>query len=232
MRARRIFHGLAFLAVAALPIVQGCSGDDASVNGDTSDGGGTDGSSTGSDGSASSDGNASTDTGSSDAFCAAANDYVTRCALTDSCSLAIAAACSSTEANASPQFLAAYEACESMQPCPTPGGSSDGGAAAYDSCLASHFGSPDAVAQQLASDFCSKCLPASGSCATAFYSAPKAQRLLELDDAILTEIDDTCILSDAGTDDAGPGTCADRFDACARNIVLAHDPIPAACNDR
>ncbi|MGH7283972.1 MAG: hypothetical protein ACRELY_20795 [Polyangiaceae bacterium] len=232
MRARRIFHGFAFLLVVALPIAQGCGGDDSAVNGDTSDGGGDDGT-TGGDGSTSSDGNTNTDTGTTtDAFCTALNDYDTRCSLTDACSVAEAAACTSTEANASPQFLAAYEACESMQPCPSPGASTDGGQAAYDSCLQAHFGSPDTVAQQLATDFCTRCVPASGSCAVGFYGDPKAARLLELDDAILGEIDDNCAKSDAGIrGDGGLLSCSDEFTKCVRGIVLAHDPPPAACND-
>ncbi len=233
MRAPRIMSGFAFLFAVALPIAQGCSGDDAAVNGDTSDGGGDDGSISGNDGSSSNDGNANNDTGTtSDAFCSAANDYVTRCDLTDACSLAVAAACSSTEANASPQFLVAYEACESLEPCASPGAATDGGQAAYDSCLQSHFGNPDTAAQKLATDFCDKCLPAVGECTNGFYAQPKTARLLELDDAILGEIDDTCTKRDGGADDAGAGACADQFGTCARDIVLAHDPIPAACHDR
>lgn len=233
MRARRIFLGLGFVLVIALPTAEGCGGDDAAVNGDNSDsGGGGDGTTTGSDGSTTSDGNTNSDTGTTpDAFCTAENDYVTRCSLTDACSLAVAAACSSTEANASPQFIGAYEACESMQPCPS-AGAGDGGAAAYDNCLRTHFGAPDAVAEQLASDFCAKCLPAVGECSVGFYGNPTAARLLELDDAILTEIDDTCTKRDGGAGDGGFASCTDAFTACARDIVLSHDPIPAACNDR
>ena len=233
MRARRIFFSLGFVFAIALPTAEGCGGDDAAVNGDNSDGGtGSDGT-TGNDGSTTSDGNTNNDTGTTpDAFCTAENEYVTRCGLTDACSLAVAAACASTESNASSQFIGAYEACASMQPCPGPGAASDGGAAAYDNCLKTHFGAPDTVAEQLATDFCAKCLPAVGECPNGFYNNPTAARLLELDDAILTEIDNTCTKRDGGAGDAGLASCTDAFTACARDIILSHDPIPAACNDR
>ena len=233
---RRILHGLIFAGVIALPIAQGCGGDDAAVGGSTSDaGGGSDTSTSGGDDGSTpiTDGSTPLDSATgTDAFCSAAAAYASRCALTDACTTAKVAACTSAEAIASAGGIAAYEACTPIEPCPgaTPSGDG-GGAKAYDDCLVSHYGSPSATAETLATDYCSRCLPAVGACSTGFYDSKSPSiRFLALNDATLEEIDKKCLSKDGGVE-MGPG-CANDFTKCARDVVDAHDPPPAACKDQ
>lgn len=230
---RRILHGLIFASVIALPLAQGCGGDDAAVNQTSTDGGDTDSTTTtGGDSSTPTDGSTTIpDSSAGDPFCAATADYDTRCSLTDACDTARLANCSADEAIASTNATAAYAACEAQEPCPA--GSvvtADAGAEkAYESCLSTHFGTPDSALTGLVIAYCGKCgNPANPA---ACEEGDVARGVAIYDDAILTEIQSNCLPSDAGADDGGPtGECA-RFGDCARAVVVSHDPQPAACND-
>ncbi len=226
---RRILHGFVFASVLVLPVAQGCGGDDVAVNStSTDDAGGDSITTTIGDSSTPTDGSTTTpDSSTGDAFCTATAAYDTRCNLTDSCSVARAANCANDEAVASANAAAAYVACEPQDPCP--GDTSDGGEKAYESCLATQFGTPDSTLTGIAVAYCTKC-GASANPATC-ETGPVVRALAVYDDAILSEIQSTCLPSDAGADDGGPtGECA-RFAGCADRIVVAHDPQPAACSD-
>ena len=230
MSARRHWiHGLIFVSGIALPLAQGCGGDDASIGANpTGDGGGDESTTTLNDGSSPTDGSAAQDAPSADAFCAAVAAYASRCTLTDACDVAKVAACSADEAIASAGAIAAYTACAAQEPCPSASAVGDGGIKAYDDCLATHFGTPTTIEKSAVTDYCTHC-GAGPDCATGAV----AQRLLTFDDAILTEIETTCLDSDGGLDDGGlgTGTKCGNFDKCSRDIIAAHHPQPAACND-
>ncbi len=228
---RRWLHGMIFVSGLALPIAQGCGGNDAvvgpSLGGD--DGGGDSTTTTGGDSSAPTDGSTNPDSTASDPFCAALAAYDTRCTLTDACDVAKQASCSADEGFASAGAIAAYEACAAQEPCPGAAVSADGGLKAYDDCLATHFGTPTTEEQSIVTDYCTRCGGGAPECDT----GPVARSLLVYDDAILTEIQATCLTRDGGPDDGGigVGTKCGGFAKCARDIVVAHDPPPAACND-
>jgi hypothetical protein len=229
MSARRHWiHGLIFVSAIALPLAQGCGGDDASIGANpTGDGGGDESTTAPTDGSTPSDGNTPVDSASPDAFCTAVSGYATRCSLTDACDVAKVAACSADEAIASAGAIAAYEACAAQEPCPSASPPGDGGLKAYDDCLATHFGTPTATETSVVGDYCTRCGGGAADCDT----GPVARTLVTYDDAILTEIQTTCLAADGGADDGGPGGKCGNFAKCSRDIVAAHDPQPAACND-
>jgi hypothetical protein len=229
---RRVLHGLIFASVIALPLAQGCGGDDAAVNNSNpaDDGGGGDSTTTtGGDSSTPTDGSTPTDSSSPpDAFCAAVAAFDSRCSLTDACDVAKAANCSKDEGVASAGGIAAYEACEAQEPCS--GGvtaTDDGGLKAYDDCLAAHFGTPTTAETSIVTAYCTRCGGGSAACDT----GPVARNLVAYSDTILGEIQLTCLDRDGGADDGGIGGKCANFDKCSRDIIEAVDPQPAACND-
>jgi len=226
---------LIFTSIIALPVAEGCGGDDASVGATATDGGNGDETSTGADtgtsgdGSAPFDGSAPQDSApTGDAYCTAAAAYASRCSLTDACSTARVAACTADEAIASAAGISAYETCEPTEPCPT--GADAGAEKAYADCLTSHYGTPSTTAHTLATDYCAKCT-SGPNCATNFYDANSPTlRLLALNDTILDDIDKKCLGHDAGV--SVGLMCATDFEKCSRDVVAAHDPQPAACKDQ
>jgi hypothetical protein len=227
---RRWLLGMIFTSAIALPLAQGCGGDDASIGATPGDDGGGDESTTttGGDSSTPGDGSTPQDSATQTPFCAAVAAYDTRCSLTDACDVARVAACSNDQAIASPGAITAYTACAAQEPCPGPSVSADSGTKAYDDCIAAHYGSPSSTLTTLVTDYCTRCGGANPSqCA----SGPVARALATYDDAILTEIENTCVAKDGGADDGGTGGKCAGFAKCARDIVVGADPPPAACND-
>ena len=213
----------------ALPVAQGCGGDDAAIGSNpTSDAGGDESTLANPDGSAPSDGSAPiVDTGTPDPFCAALSSYDSRCSLTDSCDVAKLGICAQDESAASAGAIAAYEACAAQEPCPGSSSIGDGGLKAYDDCLATHFGSPTTEEKTIVAAYCARC-GTGPDCETGTV----AQTLVTFDDAILTEIQDTCLDKDGGADDGGFGGKCANFGKCSRDIIFTHDPQPAACGDQ
>jgi hypothetical protein len=220
-----------FVSGLALPIAQGCGGDDASIGANPgSDGGGDESTSTPpGDSSTPTDSSTNPDSTSADPFCSALASYDTRCSLTDACDVAKSASCSTDEGFLSAGAIAAYTACAAQDPCPGASVGTDGGLKAYDECVAAHFGTPTTEETAIVGDYCTRCGGGAADCDT----GPVARSLVVYDDALLTEIQATCLTRDGGPDDGGlgVGTKCGEFAKCARDIVASHDPPPAACND-
>jgi hypothetical protein len=223
-KRRLVVHVSIFASMMALPLAQGCGGDDSFVNQTVTDAGDGDSTTAPGDSSTPTDANATTDSPTGTTFCAATSAYYTRCNLTSACDVARLANCANDEAVASPNATAAYAACETEEPCPDDTG--DGGAT-YDTCLATHYGTPDSTLTTIVTTYCAKC-DTGGNPATC-DEGPIGRSLAVYDDAILGEIQSTCLSADAGGGDGG-AQCADFAD-CARSVVTAHDPQPAACGD-
>jgi hypothetical protein len=162
------------------------------------------------------------------AFCAAFVAFDARCNVTDACDVARVAACASNEAIASPGAIAAYTACSALAPCTATDIAVDAGSA-YVDCLAANYGAPSTLLTTLVGTYCVQCGAENIQQCTI---GPVAQNLATFDDAVLTEIRDTCIAKNAQTEDGGTSDSCANFSRCTNDIVSAADPPPVACNGR
>jgi len=161
-------------------------------------------------------------------YCALYTQNETTCGNTDTCFQAREAACPTDIVNYSSQFLSAYASCESKWACPE-GGVDTGGGAAFRQCVSGKL-TADGTALQLAQDVCNSCVDPSKltQCEQNFYTNLGVE-LLDYDDTVLSDVDSTCGVFDAGVGDAG--ACVTTFTDCATKVVRKHVPEPAACND-
>lgn len=162
------------------------------------------------------------------ALCAAFVAFDTRCNVTDKCDLARVAACANNEAIGSPGAIAAYIACASLAPCAEADGGTDAGAV-YEDCLAVNYGAPTTLLTTLVARYCTQC---GAESMQPCVIGPVAQNLATFDDAILTEVRDTCLVTPAATDDAGTSASCANFTRCTNDIVAAAAPPPVACSGR
>ncbi|MEO8798418.1 MAG: hypothetical protein ABI551_11070 [Polyangiaceae bacterium] len=161
------------------------------------------------------------------AFCAAAAAYDARCSMTNACDVARVAACAEYQAIVSPGAISAYTACAALEPC-SGADASDAGTA-YEGCLAASYGAPSALLTTLVGSYCAQC----GAQNTLQCSmGPVAQSLATFDDAVLTEIRDTCLPKNAQAEDGGIAESCAGFTRCTNDIVAVADPPPTACNGR
>ncbi len=142
-------------------------------------------------------------------YCSLLSGYVSKCQITDPCTLATVKDCATLGAAFSAAYLNAITQCDSSLPCPDARGTT-----AATQCIESAVTSaPQSAAQQkLAEDYCSTC-PTSRSnvdgCVAGFYATaydassdapPIGQALITYSDAISTKMDSACTssVSDAG----------------------------------
>jgi hypothetical protein len=187
----------------------------------------------------SSSGSSGTTNPPSSDFCSQASDYVTRCHVTDACTLAFVQECSTIAGNDSAATLAAQADCIHAATCSDAGAAGSGLAG----CLLQKPASPPAptAAQtKLAQDYCAVC-PRAGQtaaeCVAGFYGnvndagatgvGGPGNAIFGLSDSVASSVDTQCIPKLGG--DAGTFGCALTFDACLFPIVVAAVKPPAAC---
>ena len=235
------------MAAALAGVQPGCGGSDASVNGggggddaasDGTGGGGDDATGGGDDASPSDGASNGDSNGGSDAYCNAVAAYDQRCGLTTACDTARAAQCTQTDVIFNDAVKQAYVDCEPQHPCT--GDAGPGSERAYAQCLYGKYPSPTATQTTLANAFCAKCQSILPQCPQDFYRLPvdggfglgEGVPILELTDAVVTQIQSQCLDPDGGVDAGGGGTCTQRFFRCAQDVARSSlPPPPAACRD-
>lgn len=167
--------------------------------------------------------NASKGTPLASDYCSELSSYVSRCNVTDPCTVASVPQCPALVASYSAEALATVTACLSGTTC------GDAGTSPGSSCFQAKLATftPTATQAKVAQDYCTAC-PSStqtaAECATYFYSGEGVgASLLPFDDAIAAAVEAQCILADAGL------ACA-NVSVCIVGVIVDATPAePAAC---
>jgi hypothetical protein len=163
-------------------------------------------------------------------YCSALASYAKQCKLNDACTQAHIQSCTTSAATFSDAYLTAVAQCASENACGDAGGS-----VAASSCIATKTASitPTAAQTKLGNDYCRAC-PASGQssaqCSATFFAPATGATpagigvlLLEFSDALVEQIDSTCIGIDATLG------CEAGFFVCELGVIGQSAPTPAAC---
>lgn len=228
---------LALSTAAAAGAASGCSGDagddiavldagggDATRSGDD----GTDAGDHGADDASHGDGGATSPLDAGDAaplsaFCQIEKARYDRCKPGRVCNVPVA--CPAQEATANAAVIAALTSCFPSTTC------SDRDLDRCALALLADSGAPSAAQTSFATAYCNVCESGSSSCVARVLAADPDAGLwsaanafvLEMNDATLAQLQQTCLGPDAGAfaADAGSGgpTCDDRFARCAINLL-------------
>jgi hypothetical protein len=178
----------------------------------------------------------STGTSTSD-YCSQASDYVSRCHITNACTLAQLQDCGTIASNYSAATLAAEAACFSAATC------GDAGTTPLASCPQPAPGAPTAAQTKLAEDYCAVCPglnQTTADCVAGFYGSGGANEAgiptlpgpgnsaIRLSDSFATNVDSQCIPKLAP--EAGAIACTLTFDQCLFQALTAVFKQPAACS--
>ncbi len=167
-------------------------------------------------------------------YCSELQSYVSKCAITDACSVQIAQNCDKFTASLSAGAIAAYASCYQNLGC------GDAGLAQGTACFnaAQTKITPTAAQSTLAQHYCAVCTTAgqtAAQCETAFYAPTNAEAgtsgfanlLLDFNDSLALSVDAQCAAKLAS--EAGAVDCFDAFLVCADPLIQAALYEPAAC---
>jgi hypothetical protein len=166
-------------------------------------------------------------------FCSQLQGYVTKCNVTDPCTVQTSSNCTQLASALSSQTLAAYAQCYTDSSC------GDAGAALAASCFATATKNltPSAAQEKLATDYCAVCTVApetAAECAAGFYSTGGdggtpgvGSSILDLSDSLATQLDTQCVAKIAAGSSAL--VCLSSLGICAEPIIAAAVTLPAAC---
>jgi hypothetical protein len=169
-------------------------------------------------------------------YCSLLASYVSKCNVTDACTVATSQACTQEVTAYSTGYLDAVTSCAANFDC------TDGGSSTISTCINTKVEAltPTSTQQKLATDFCNQCASSltetASACATSFFAANTSgtgtgaaglgTEILEFNDTITSSIDSSCATA---TVDAGVLGCVTAFEICASAVLVKAVTEPAAC---